>query len=246
MNIRIELNFSKYAHVYDKNATLQNVMAGELSSFLPQNMPKKILEIGCGTGAFTKYLLDKPVQKIFLNDISEKMIECMKLKMPLPPYSQIIVGNAELLNFQMVDMITANAVFQWFKDPKDSLRRLKSYIRPNGILVFSTFGPSSLTELRGIAGINSPAALFSDNEWHNFIEEAGLILNTSKKNSYTTFFSSTLELLRNLQQMGATPIRMTSLKELRKLIKKYDSNCSSKQGVYANWELLYFSAINKQ
>ena len=246
MSLRIEFNFSKYAHVYDQNALLQTLMAEKLSSFLPHKMPQKILEIGCGTGSFTKYLLEKPAQKIFLNDISDKMIEFMKLKLPLPPYSQIITGNAELLKFQMVDMIAANAVFQWFNDPRGALRRFKSYIKPNGRLVFSTFGPSSLTELRELARINSPASLLSDNEWHKLIKEAGFTIDSSTKESYKTFFSSTLELLRNLQQMGATPIRMASIKKLRKLIKVYDSNYTSEQGVYANWELLYFSAINKQ
>ena len=245
MNLRIEFNFSRYAHVYDQHATLQVLMAEKLSSFLPHKMPQKILEIGCGTGSFTKYLLAKPVQKIFLNDISDKMIERMKLKLPLPPYSQIIAGNAELLKFQMVDMIAANAVFQWFNDPRGALRRFKSFIKPNGRLVFSTFGPSSLIELREIARLNSPASLLSDNEWQKIIEEAGFTIDSSTKESYKTFFASTLELLRNLQQMGATPIRMTSLKELRKLIKGYDSNYTSEKGVYANWELLYFSAINK-
>ena len=107
-------NFSKYAHAYDKHAQLQKLMAEKLASFLPNDSPEQILEIGCGTGLFTKYLLAKPVKKIYLNDISPEMIRCMRIKIPLPPYSQIIHGNAELLKFKRVDMIAANAVFQWF------------------------------------------------------------------------------------------------------------------------------------
>ena len=165
--LRIELNFSKYAHVYDKHAQLQNLMAEKLASFLPNDMPEQILEIGCGTGLFTKYLLAQPAQKIFLNDISDEMIGCMKLKLALPPYTQIIAGNAELLKFPMVDMITANAVFQWFQDPRGVLIRLNSCIKPNGRLVFSTFGPSSLAELRGITRLASPVSLLSETEWNN-------------------------------------------------------------------------------
>ena len=56
-NLKIEVNFSKYAHAYDKHAQLQKMMAEKLASFLPNAMPKKVLEIGCGTGMFTKYLL---------------------------------------------------------------------------------------------------------------------------------------------------------------------------------------------
>ena len=178
--------------------------------------------------------------------ISDEMIECMKLKLALPPYSQIIAGNAELLKFEMVDMITDNAVFQWFKDPRDVLIRLNSYIKPNGRLVFSTFGPSSLAELRGITRLASPVSLLSYIEWKNLIEEASFTLSSSANESHRTFFPSTLELLKNLQQMGAAPTLMTNSRELRQLIKDYDQMYSTEQGVYVNWELLYFSAINKQ
>ena len=116
---KIGRNFSKYAHAYDDHAQLQKLMAEKLASFLPGDTSEQILEIGCGTGLFTKYLLAKPTKKIFLNDISPGMIKHMRLKISLPPYSQIILGNAELLKFQMVDMIAANAVFQWFKNPRE-------------------------------------------------------------------------------------------------------------------------------
>ena len=239
-------NFSKYAHAYDKNAQLQKMMAEKLASFLPNDTPEQILEIGCGTGLFTKYLLTKPVKKIFLNDISPEMITCMRLKISLPPYSQIIHGNAELLKFQMVDMIAANAVFQWFKNPGAVLGRLNSFIKANGSLVFSTFGPSTLAELRKVTPLESPALLLSKNKWCKLIEEAGFTVHLSAKESHKTFFPNTLSLLKNLQQIGAAPTQMTSPKILRQLIKDYDDRYFTKQGVHANWELLYFSAKNKQ
>ena len=239
-------HFSKYAHVYDKHAQLQSLMAEKLASFLPSNTPEQILEIGCGTGLFTKYLLATPVKKIFLNDISPEMIKCMRLKISLPPYSQIIQGNAELLKFKMVDMIAANAVFQWFKNPRVVLGRLNSYIKANGSLVFSTFGPSTLAELRKVASLESPALLLSKNEWCKLIEEAGFTVHLSAKESHKTFFPNTLSLLKNLQQIGAAPTQMTNPKKLRQLINDYDDICFTKQGVHATWELLYFSAINKQ
>ena len=243
---RIGRNFSKHAHTYDSHAQLQKLMAQKLASFLPNDMPEQILEIGCGTGLFTKYLLTKPAKKIYLNDISPGMLKHMRLNISLPPYSQIIPGNAELLIFQMVDMIAANAVFQWFKNPRIVLGRLNSYIKENGSLVFSAFGPSTLAELRKVTPLESPALLLSKSEWCKLIEEAGFTINLSVKESHKTFFPSTLSLLKNLQQIGSAPIQMTSPKKLRQLINDYDDICFTKHGVYANWELLYFSAINKQ
>jgi len=241
----IASNFSKYARGYDRHARLQKMMAERLASFLPNKMPKQVLEIGCGTGLFTKYLLAHPLKKIFLNDISIEMIERLQVKLALPRDSRIMVGNAEALEFHLVDMITANAVFQWFTKPEETLRRLNSCIKPKGRLIFSTFGPATLAEFRQTASIESPVSLLSFLRWKKLIEEAGFTLSSSASETHKSFFSNTLSLLKNLQQTGAAPTRMTRPGGLRQLIKEYDENYSSDQGVYANWELLYLSAINK-
>ena len=130
--------------------------------------------------------------------------------------------------------------------PQRCIETFKLLHQTNGRLVFSTFGPSSLAELRGITRLASPVSLLSDTEWNNLIKQAGFTLSSSANESHRTFFPSTLELLKNLQQMGAAPTLMTNSRELRQLIKDYDQMYSTEQGVYANWELLYFSAINKQ
>ena len=81
----IASSFSKYARGYDRHARLQKMMAERLASFLPNELPKQVLEIGCGTGLFTKYLLAHPLKKIFLNDISIEMIERLQVKLSPPP-----------------------------------------------------------------------------------------------------------------------------------------------------------------
>ena len=242
----IALNFSKHARGYDRYARLQKMMADRLASFLPNKIPDKVLEIGCGTGLFTKHLLAHKIKNITLNDISMDMIKCLKKKITLPKYSNIKIGNAETMEFQLVDMITANAVFQWFNSPGKTLNRLNLCIKPGGKLIFSTFGPATLGEFRKTAMIESPALLISFNHWKKLIKEAGLIIDLSASDNHKSFYSNTLELLKNLQQLGAAPIQLKRPGELRSLIKEYDKNYSTNQGVYANWELFYFSAINKQ
>ena len=236
-----ELNFSKYAHIYDKHAQLQKLMADKLASFIPINTPEKILEIGCGTGIFTKYLLSLKVKKIFLNDVSSGMIEYMETKLCLPPYSQIIIGNAELLKFQVVDMVAANAVFQWFKNPQEALVKLNQALTANGSLIFSTFGPKTLIEFRQAANLVSPINLYNKDSWTDMIRDSGFTIKFWDVEIKKIFFSSSLSLLKNLQQIGAAPIRMVKTGGLRKLMRDYDSRFSSTQGVYATWEFYYFS-----
>ena len=239
---RIIKSFSKYAKSYDRHAHLQKTMAERLASMLPERFPDSITELGCGTGLFTRHLLAQPVRQLILNDISPGMIDQLRENMTLPKKTKLIIGNAEKVEFLSTDLIAANAVFQWFGEPEVSLNHLVKYLNSGGSLIFSTFGPGTLKEFRETACMESPATLFSCQEWKTMIEQAGLTLKESHTEFRKSFFPSTRALIRNLQQIGAAPFPMFKSGELRKLIRAYDENFSTDQGVYVTWELLYFSA----
>jgi len=239
----IKTSFSKYATKYEKHAHLQNKMGDQLSLLLPNKFSERVLEIGCGTGVFTKHLLTHPLKRMILNDISVEMINFLKSKLILPSCSKVIVGDAENIKFDCVDLITANAVFQWFRNPSKTLRKLRSYISSEGKLIFSTFGPQTLIELRQISSIDSPALLAPFEQWENWLKTAEFTIDSSSKTIHKIYYSNTLELLKNLQQLGTTPITLTQYGSLRRIIKEYDKNYASSNGVYATWEVYYFSAI---
>ena len=235
-------SFSKYAKSYDKHAQLQKTMAERLASLLPEPLPDCVTELGCGTGLFTRHLLAQPILKLVLNDISSSMMDHLKEQMILPENTKLIIGNAELSTFFPTDLIVANAVFQWFANPQKTLKHLAQYIDPEGFLIFSTFGPGTLKEFRETGSLESPNPLYSLQEWKTMIEEAGLKLKESHIEIRKSFFPSTRALIRNLQQIGAAPYRLLKPGGLRKLIREYDENFSTDQGVYVTWELFYFSA----
>jgi len=239
---RIIRSFSKYAKSYDRHAQLQKTMAERLASMLPEHFPDSVTELGCGTGLFTRHLLAQPVRQLILNDISPGMMGQLRENMTLPRNTKLIIGNAEKVEFLSTDMIAANAVFQWFGEPEYSLNHLVKYLNSGGRLIFSTFGPGTLKEFRKTACMESPATLLSHREWENMIEQAGLTLNESYTEYRKSFFPSTQALIRNLQQIGAAPFPMLKPGGLKKLIRAYDENFSTEQGVYVTWELLYFSA----
>ena len=239
----IKTSFSKYATKYEKHAHLQNKMGDHLALLLPNEITERVLEIGCGTGIFTKHLLTHPMKKIILNDISVEMINFLKSKLTLPNCSKMIVGDAENIKFDCVDLITANAVFQWFRTPRETLSKFRSYINSEGRLIFSTFGPQTLIELRQISSIDSPALLTPFEQWETWLKTAKFTIDSSSKTIHKIYYSNTLELLKNLQQLGTTPIKLTQLASLRRIIKEYDKKYTSSNGVYATWEIYYFSAI---
>ena len=237
-------SFSKYAHSYDRYALLQKSMAERLATYLPEIAPSHILELGCGTGVFTRHLLTMPINKLTLNDISPVMIDTLKSRLCIPSNTKFLIGNAEKISFGKTDLICANAVFQWFLNPMVTLTHLKSSLNKTGTLLFSTFGPETLMEFRETAKIINPVPLFSLKHWENFIKNSGYRLNSIDIEKRKIFSPTTLNLMKNLQQIGAAPVRLFNAGELRKLIRDYDKRFATEQGVYATWEIFYFTISN--
>jgi malonyl-CoA O-methyltransferase len=238
-------SFSRHAKTYDRYAQLQKSMAEKLASLLPAPLPDNILEIGCGTGLFTRHLLTQPVKKIILNDIAPGMLKVLSNTLTLPLNTKISTGNAELINFENMDLICANAVFQWFKNPQETLVKFNQALTANGSLIFSTFGPKTLIEFRQAANLLSPINLYNKDSWTDMIRDSGFTMKFWDVEIQKIFFSSSISLLKTLQQIGAAPIRMIKTGGLRKLIRDYDSRFSSSQGVYATWELYYFTLVRE-
>ena len=234
-------SFSKYARSYDRYAILQKSMAERLASYLPETTPPHIIELGCGTGLFTRHLLTLPIKNLILNDISSAMVEILKFRLKFPRYTRFFIGNAEYISMEKTDLICANAVFQWFQNPQSSLFHLKNSLNNKGTILFSTFGTETLKEFRQAANMNSPITLYSLNQWKKFIKKTGFTLKLFDSEKRKIFTPNTMNLIKNLQQIGAAPIKNFNVGGLRKLIRYYDKHFSTKQGVYATWELYYFS-----
>lgn len=239
--IRVIQSFSKYARSYDRYAQLQKSMAERLAALLPEPIPDIVLEIGCGTGIFTRHLLVRSLRQLILNDISPAMAEYLTSQIAIPENTRIVIGNAEKIALPSSGLIVANAVVQWFENPENTLKRLARSLPPGGRFVFSTFGPETLRDFRLIAEIESPARLNSLVQWKKIIRESGYKVVQAISETRKIFFPSTLILLKSLQQIGAAPLRLIKTGDLRKRLRRYDKEFSTPQGVYAGWELYYFS-----
>ena len=72
---KIKRNFSRSALTYDDHASVQKACAGQLIKQLEGTSCRKILEVGCGTGTYTRLLRKRyPDAEITAVDISEGMV----------------------------------------------------------------------------------------------------------------------------------------------------------------------------
>ncbi len=144
----IARNFSKSASRYDEFANIQRLAANHLIEEIPGGRLDRILEIGCGTGIYTRLLkAGFKYSNIRAVDISEKMIQvaCEKIRDEKVVFE---VGDAEKIALdEEYDLITSNSAIQWFESIEKTLQRYSSVLKKGAWLIFSTFGPLTFTEL---------------------------------------------------------------------------------------------------
>lgn len=104
--------------------------------------PKVVVDVGCGTGELTALL-----QKRY----PEAMVIGLDLQLEMLGDSGKSVADAACLPLrnQSVDILFANFLLPWHADMLVLLREWKRVLRPDGVLMFSAFGPDTLKEWRG-------------------------------------------------------------------------------------------------
>lgn len=144
----IKENFSRCAPYYDKYSSIQQKCARALMAGIKGKSFAHILEIGCGTGNYTRLLKEKfPQAEIKAIDISVQMLAIAKDKL-LNKKIEFITADGEKVDFaEQFDFIGANASFQWFENLEGALSRYQKMLKESGLIAFSIFGPGTFKEL---------------------------------------------------------------------------------------------------
>ena len=116
---------------------------------------RHIVELGCGTGSYSRMLLNTlQPETLLLNDLCRDMEECVReLCTTRTPRVSFLPGDAEALDFpRETDLITSCSTLQWFNDPGAFLTRCHQAPVADGLLAFSTFGTTNMHEIRQLTG----------------------------------------------------------------------------------------------
>ena len=107
----------------------------EMLKFLPENS-KKILDVGCGNGAFASLLKQKNQAEVWGIELMEKeAIIAQEI------VDKVLIGNCEKyindLPDNYFDAIYFNDVLEHLADPYSVLEDLKCKLAPNGVIISS-------------------------------------------------------------------------------------------------------------
>ncbi len=142
--------FDRAAATYDGYADVQQETALELCLLLEQHDPATILELGCGTGGFTRKLSSLlPKSSLTCLDFSQAMVAKAKVKTSSANIHFHCIDCEVYLagNTEKYDCICSNATFQWFQEPHLVLENIQRSLFTGGVFAASLFGPNCLAEL---------------------------------------------------------------------------------------------------
>lgn len=154
----LRLSFERAAATYDGAAVLQREIGSRMLSRLDyvRQQPARVLDAGCGTGHATADLQRRyPAADVFALDLAFSMVEraCARSGLLRRWSGRALRGvcaDIERLPLRAgaIDLLWSNLALQWVNDPLHAFAEFRRVLAPGGLLMFSTFGPDTLKELR--------------------------------------------------------------------------------------------------
>jgi malonyl-CoA O-methyltransferase len=150
---RARRSFDRAAPGYDAVAVLQREIGNRLLERLDyvRLTPKTVLDLGCGTGQAIAPLMRRyPKAGLVALDFAPAMLRLARRRGTWLKRPGCVCADAEILPLagQSVDLIVSNATLQWCNDLDGTFREWLRVLRPGGLLMFTSFGPDTLMELR--------------------------------------------------------------------------------------------------
>ncbi len=156
---QIRSSFDRAAATYDQAAVLQReICARALERLqLVKLDPTAIIDAGCGTGFAAQALLKRYPRATLLElDLAPAMLRASRSRIPM--WKQWIGSNRALfvcgdneklpIRSASMDLFWSNLAYQWAGDLGGVFAECLRSLRPGGLLMFTTFGPDTLKELR--------------------------------------------------------------------------------------------------
>jgi len=230
-------SFEQAAQSYDAAAVLQQEVAQRLLERLDlmKLEPARVLDLGCGTGYCIPELMSRYKRAdIVALDIARPMLEQARRRGRWLHRPRCVCGDAERLPFEdeSFDLVFSNLMLQWCVDLDAAFAELQRVLRPGGLLLFTSFGPDTLKELR-----DSWAQVDGDTHVNAFLDmhDVGDALVKTRfadpvmdVERITVTYPDVWKLMRELKQIGAhnvtvgRPRGLTGKSHMQQLVNAYE------------------------
>lgn len=215
---QVRRNFARAAAGYDAVAVLQREVGRRMLERLDyvKIEPRRILDLGCGTGGELAALGERYGQAQLLGaDFSEPMLRAgrgtlSRLRFLLPfrrKPAQLVAADAAALPLASASLglVWSNQLLHWLADPLPVFREALRTLEVGGLFMFATLGPDTLKELRAcFTDDDAHTQFFTDlHDYGDMLVDSGFADPVMDVERVTLTYPSAAALVRDLKRNGA-------------------------------------------
>lgn len=254
----IARTFNRAVKSYDCSAILQTTVGERLLERLDlvNINPLLILDLGAATGNFThrlqqRYKSMKKGTKVIGVDLASQMSVYANKQRKWLAKERYICADAEYLPFadQSVQLVFSNLMLQWIENPDCLFKEIKRILVPGGLLMFTTYGPDSLMEMRqSWQMVDNRVHVNRFMDMHDIgdsLTQSGFEGTVMDNEMITMTYDAIADLHHDLRNLGEVNLNVGRNKSLTgtRLWKNYLTayqQFRTHDGIYpASWEIVY-------
>ncbi len=235
--MKTQESFNKSALLYDDVSELQQEIGEKLFDRLDfiHIEPTAVLDVGAGTGVPAMKLMKRySSAKVIAVDISQQMLQVARDKTPFYRKMKCLCCDMHSLAVanESIDLIYSNVAIQWSGDLKLVFNEFKRVLRPGGLLIFTTFGPDTLIELKNAwASVDNYTHVNSfadENSIIQLLQQTGYVDITVDSNHMHLAYTDVCSLMKDLKNLGANnktqgrPRGMMGKNKFKKMLLEYE------------------------
>lgn len=233
-------DFNRRAADYARHAHVQKDAAAWLAEWLPPQLDGPALELGAGTGIFTRHLTAYPLQ-LSATDSAPQMVRIGAAAFPGVHWH---VADAASPHGGPYRWIFHCSLAQWLPDPAHALTQWRRAATPGARLIAGWFIEGTLSDFFQTCPEAAPFAWKTTETWLQLLDQSGWRVLRYEEKRFVRHHRNTAAMLRAVHEIGAAVPHRLRVTRLRQALRHHDHAHAGKNGVSSTFAFLRVEAEN--